>query len=79
MKYIRKFWVRLLVSIASGGILAEVVHVKFGVIDQQSSAVLVWIGAGITFGILSLVVWIDKYKYYYFPDKNEEDILDDEE
>lgn len=78
MKYIKKFWIRILLSLLMGGMLAEFVDIKFGDISQQASTLIVWIGAGIGFGFLSLIVWIDKYKYYYFSSKTEEkDILDD--
>ncbi len=78
MKYIKKVWVRILLSLLMGGMLAEIVHIKLGDISQQTSTTIVWMGAGIAFGFLSLLVWIAKYRYYYFSHKEkEEDILDD--
>jgi len=80
MKFLRKIWVRILLSLFMGGMVAETVHIKFGDIPQQTSTTIVWIGAGIAFGLLSLIVWIEKYRYYYFSNNNEEEnILDDSE
>ena len=78
MKYIRKLWVRIIFSLFAGGIISELIHIKVGDMTPQSSTLLLWIGAGITFGVLSLIIWIDKYRYYFFPQKNDdEDILDE--
>ncbi len=79
MKYIKKLWVRIIISLLMGGVLVELINVTLGTIPEQSSGLMVLIGAGLTFGFLSLIVWFDKYRYYYFPDKTkeEEDVLDD--
>ena len=81
MKYIRKLWVRIVVSLLTGGFAAEFVHVKTGNASPELSNLILVVVGFLMFFLLSTVVWFDKYKYYFFPhwdDKaKEEDILDD--
>ncbi len=79
MKYIRKIWVRILLSGLAGGMLAEIFHIKTGNNSPEISSTIVFIGSLVTFSFLAIIVWIDKYWYYFFPEKAKKgsDILDD--
>jgi ABC-type Mn2+/Zn2+ transport system permease subunit len=81
MKHLKKIWVRVLISLLFGGVCSEINHIRTGSPSIETSNILVWMGAIITFVILSLIVWFDKYKYYFFPPKDketeDESILDD--
>ncbi len=78
MKYIRKIWVRLLISVLAGGMCAELAHIRVGEISEQASTTIMWMSTGIIFGLFSLIVWFEKYRHYYFPKKEKEsDVLDD--
>ena len=79
MKYIKKVWLRILISIFSGSILAELFHMKTGNSSNEVSNSIMIITAIIIFCLLTFYVLFDKYKHYYFSDKSSEDndILDD--
>jgi len=81
MKYIRKLWVRIILSLLTGAFFAELVHVRTGHQSIEASNLILVIGGMLTFFLLSTLVWFDKYKYYFFPhwddQAKEEDILDD--
>jgi len=79
MKHIKKIWVRLLLSVLAGGVMAEIVHMKTGNSSPEASNMIVYLGAIIMFSFLSFIVWVEKYRYYFFPEKTntESDILDD--
>jgi hypothetical protein len=79
MKLVRRIWFRILISLLTGGMLAEIARIRFERISSDSSGTIVWICAIGMFGLLSLIVWIDKYRYYFisFKKKNDEDIIDD--
>lgn len=75
MKIIKKLWIRILLSLLFGGFLTELFHLKTGEVLN----VLLWIGFAISFSILSMIVWLNKYRYYFLPKEpeSENDILDD--
>ncbi len=81
MKYIRKLWIRILLSLFLGAFLAELVHVKTGNSSPELSNIILWLGAIVSFSLLSFIVWLDKYRYYFFlkdsETKTDSKILDD--
>lgn len=81
MEIIKKLWVRIILSLFLGGVLAEIVHFRTG--NSSASNILVLIGFIIMFFILSLTVWFNIYKYYFFPNwkskvNSNENILDED-
>ncbi len=81
MKYIKKIWVRILISILFGGVFTETIAIITG--NRLNPTIIPTL---ICFGFLSAIVWFDYYKYYFFPNwglknknrnKNNDDILDD--
>jgi hypothetical protein len=58
MKYIQKTWVRILVSLLAGGIVAEIIHISTGDPNRPrpGESYLVLIVAFIVFFILSAMV-----------------------
>ena len=83
MKYLRKIWVRLLISVIVGGVLAEAFHYRTGNNDPQISNTLVLMGSVVTFILLSAIVWATVFLAYLFPnwfaeEELDQDILDKE-
>ena len=79
MKYIKKLWARLLISLLFGSAITEVIHIKTGSVSDAFVMPL----AILCFVLLSALVWFDAHKYYFFPnlgskDKENSDILDDD-
>lgn len=76
MKYIRKPWARILISLLLGGFFSELMVLKTGHEDQPTL-----IYAALAFLFLQGIVFYDTYKYYFFGNKNHSenrtDILDD--
>ena len=81
MQLIKKIWVRVLISLLFGGFVTEIIHIKTG----NPTDVPVMPLAFLSFLLLTALVWLDNYKYYFFPNryskndkKNNDDIIDDE-
>ena len=80
MKFIKKIWGRILISLILGGFATEIISIKTGTTYTSLMP------AFICFLVLTAWVWFEDYKYYYFPNwgsnnkdaKNNNDILDDE-
>jgi len=57
MKYLKKTWIRIIISLFAGSLIAELIHISTGDPNRQgptSLSLLVY--ALIVFGILTLVV-----------------------
>ncbi len=76
MKYLRKIWIRILLSLIIGGILAEMYHLMHGTIEPRLFNTLLYMGAVVTFILLSAIVWGTAFLVYLFPSWFSEEELD---
>ncbi len=78
MKFIRKIWVRALISLFLGSMCTEIIHISLGEFAAQSASTITWLSSLLLFSLFSLIVWWEKYRPYFFPKKKKSsDILDD--
>lgn len=56
MKYLRKIWIRVVVSLLGGGMAKEIIHISTGDPNRPMTANLTLLYAAIIFGILTLIV-----------------------
>ena len=78
-KTLSNIWLRILFSLMGGGMVSELIRLNRGEISSGTSSALVWLGAIVAFSTLSIIFWIMKYKPYFFPQEENEDIIDDVE
>ena len=79
MTFIKKIWVRILISLLFGGAVTEILTISTGITSYTMVPAL------ICFVLLTSLVWFDNYKYYFFPNwgtknkdnKEKNDILND--
>jgi hypothetical protein len=57
MKYLRKTWVKVLVSLIGGGMVTEIIHISTGDPNRPMTANLSLLYALIIFGILTFLVY----------------------
>lgn len=82
MKYIRKLWSRLLISLVGGSFATELLVISTGKGAIRGGSMMLLLIAALIFSILSGIVFFEKYKYYWFDYKeskeSREDVLDDD-
>jgi len=75
MKYIKKFWSRALISVVLASLGSELIFMRTGHPDPKIGSILIWLNAILIFFLFTLIAWFDKYKYYFFPQKDKDDEL----
>jgi len=56
MKYLKKIWVRIIVSLLAGGLITELIHISTGDPNRPMTTNLTLFYALIVYGVLTLIV-----------------------
>jgi hypothetical protein len=75
MNYLKKIWIRILVSLLLGSILAEIIHIIKGFMPMQISNFIVISTAIFSFSVITLLLRLKRIKEQNLI-KSKEDILD---
>ena len=78
MKYIKSIWRRILISILMASGASALTQMAVESDQGEPSKSLFYLTAIFAFIGLSSIVWYDKYKYFFFPDKAKKDAEDDD-
>ncbi len=62
MQFLRKIWVRIIVSLIGGGVVSEIIHISTGDPNRPTNNSLTIVYSLIIFGVLALI--------FGGPDKN---------
>jgi hypothetical protein len=57
LKYLKKTWVRVIVSLIGGGMVTEIIHISTGDPNRPMTTNLSLLYAAIIFGILTFIIY----------------------
>ncbi len=61
MKYLRKVWIRILISFIGGGMLSEIIHISTGDPNRPHQNNFSWYYAIAIFVLLTVFIWVKTY------------------